>query len=256
MTNPPSASPIPEAAKLSHRPIGIFDSGIGGTTILRSVQALLPQENFIYFGDSKNCPFGTKSPEELKTIVRAATDFLLQKHAKLVIVACNTATTQTIDFLRTTYPGVSFVGTEPAIKLACDSGKPNLLLLSTEGTAHSPRTQTLIDANLRPSQTLTNLPALGLAEAIETCDLNKIRANLAQNFKNIKNPEQIDLVILGCTHYPLIKSEIQKFFPHAQLIDGGTGVARQTQKLLKKQNLLNSQSSPGSVEYFFSKPEK
>lgn len=237
-------------------PIGVFDSGVGGTTILRAVQALLPQENFIYFGDSKNCPFGTKSPSELKTIVQHAVDFLLQKHAKLIIVACNTATTQTIDFLRTTYPDISFIGTEPAIKLACDSGKPNLLLLSTEGTAHSPRTQALIDANLRPGQTLTNLPALGLAEAIETRDLNKIRTNLAQNFKNIKNPEQIDIVILGCTHYPLAATEIQKFFPRAQLIDGGAGVARQTKKLLKEQNLLNPQSAQGSVEYFFSKPEK
>ena len=237
-------------------PIGVFDSGIGGTTVLKSVQELLPNENFVFFGDSKNCPFGTKSPAELKTIVKHAVDFLLVKHVKLIIVACNTATTQTIDFLRQTYPQIPFVGTEPAIKLACDAKKQNLLLLSTEGTAHSPRTQELIAQNLKEGQTLVNLPCLGLAEAIETRDLAKIRANLKENFKHLKNPESVDIVILGCTHYPLAKTEIQKFFKHAKLIDGGNGVARQTKKLLTEQNLLNPSQRHGSVEYFFSKPSK
>ncbi len=238
---------------MQNNPIGVFDSGIGGTTVLKSVQALLPNEDYVFFGDSKNCPFGTKSPEELRNIVKNAVDFLLEKRAKLIIVACNTATTQTIDFLRQTYPKISFVGTEPAIKLACNSGKSHLLLLSTEGTAHSPRTQELIEQNLKDGQTLTNLPCLGLAEAIETRDLAKIRANLQNNFKNVENPEVIDIVILGCTHYPLAKTEIQKFFKNAELIDGGAGVARQTKKLLTEQNLLNSSGHHGSVEYFFSK---
>ncbi len=237
-------------------PIGVFDSGIGGTTILKSVQALLPNENFVYFGDSKNCPFGTKTPDELKTIVKDATNFLLEKHVKLIIVACNTATTQTISFLRETFPFIKFVGTEPAIKLACDSGKKNLLLLSTEGTAHSPRTKELADQNLRPDQTLTNLPCLGLAEAIESRDLEKIHQNLAKNFQNLPHPELIDIVILGCTHYPLIKPEIQKFFKKAELIDGGPGVARQTKKLLEAENLLTPSTTRGSVEYYFSKSEK
>ncbi len=241
---------------MQNNPIGVFDSGIGGTTILKSVQKLLPNENYIFFGDSKNCPFGTKSPEELKTIVKNAVDFLLARHVKLIIVACNTATTQTIDFLRQTYPNISFVGTEPAIKLACDSGKSNLLLLSTEGTAHSPRTQELIKNNLKEGQTLTNLPCLGLAEAIEARELGKIRATLQNNFKHIKNPESVETVILGCTHYPLIKTEIQQFFKNAELIDGGDGVARQTKKLLTEQKLLNPSKHHGSVEYFFSKTEK
>lgn len=241
---------------MQNNPIGVFDSGIGGTTVLKSVQALLPSEDYVFFGDSKNCPFGTKSPEELKTIVKNATEFLLEKHVKLIIVACNTATTQTIDFLRETYPEIPFVGTEPAIKLATDSGKTNLLLLSTEGTAHSSRTQELIETNLRDGQTLVNLPCLGLAEAIETRDLKKIRASLEENFKHVENPEAVEIVILGCTHYPLAGKEIQKFFPHAELIDGGDGVARQTKKLLSEKNLLNQSEKHGSVEYFFSKTEK
>ena len=237
-------------------PIGVFDSGIGGTTILQSVQSLLPNENYVFLGDSKNCPFGTKDLPELKGIVKSATEFLIEKHAKLIIVACNTATTQTIDYLRETFPDIPFVGTEPAIKLACDSGASNILLLSTEGTAHSPRTQELIEQNIKPGQKVDNLPCLGLAEAIETRDINKIRANLAENFKNIAEPEKVDIVVLGCTHYPLASTEIQKFFPNAKLVDGGEGVAKQVKKLLEEKNLLSSSDKRGEVEYFFSKAEE
>lgn len=241
---------------MNSAPIGVFDSGIGGTTVLKSVQEMLPNEDYVFFGDSANCPFGTKSPEELREIVKNATEFLLDKGAKLIIVACNTATTQTIKWLREQYPEVPFVGTEPAVKLACDGGWTQILLLSTEGTAHSPRTQELIEKNIRPGQKVVNLPCLGLAEAIETRDLAKIRANLQENFKNVERPEEVEVVILGCTHYPLAKAEIQKFFPKAKLVDGGEGVARQTKKLLEERGLLNPAKKRGSVEYHFSKREK
>ena len=241
---------------MNNSPIGVFDSGIGGTTILNSVRKLLPNEDYVFFGDSANCPFGTKTPEELKKIVVNATEYLLEKNVKLIIVACNTATTQMIDFLRKEYPDIPFVGTEPAIKLACETGKKRLLLLSTEGTAHSPRTQELIEENIRDGQQLVNLPCMGLAEAIETKDKERIRENLAENFKNIENPEEVDAVILGCTHYPLASDEIQAFFPNAILMDGGEGVAKQTRKLLEEKNLLNPKEEEGSVEYFFSKREK
>ena len=93
---------------MNNSPIGVFDSGIGGTTILNSVRKLLPNEDYIFFGDSANCPFGTKTPEELKKIVVNATEYLLEKNVKLIIVACNTATTQMIDFLRKAYPDIPF----------------------------------------------------------------------------------------------------------------------------------------------------
>ena len=241
---------------MSDAPIGVFDSGIGGTTVLRAVREMLPNENYVFFGDSKNCPFGTKSEPELKEIVKNATEFLLKKQVKLIIVACNTATTQTIDYLRETFPNIPFVGTEPAIKLACDSGAKNILLLSTEGTAHSPRTQELIGKNIKLGQKVVNVPCLGLAEAIETRDIERIKKNLAYNFENIEDKDLVDVVVLGCTHYPLAKTEIQKFFPKAKLVDGGEGVARQTKKLLEEKGLLSRRNKPGEVEYFFSKAEK
>ncbi|MBR5389069.1 glutamate racemase [Candidatus Saccharibacteria bacterium] len=241
---------------MSDSPIGVFDSGIGGTTILQAVQKLLPNEDYVFFGDSKNCPFGTKELPELKEIVKSAAEFLIDKQAKLIVVACNTATTQTIDYLRETFPDIPFVGTEPAIKLACDSGASNILLLSTEGTAHSPRTQELIEQNIKPGQRVDNFPCLGLAEAIETRNIDKIRANLVENFKNISEPEKIEVVVLGCTHYPLASTEIQKFFPNAKLVDGGEGVAKQTKKLLEEKGLLNQSRKRGEVEYYFSKAEE
>jgi len=233
-------------------PIGVFDSGIGGTTVLKSLQELLPNENYIFFGDSKNCPYGTKSLPELVEIVENAVCFLLEEQVKSIVVACNTATTQTIEFLREKYSFISFIGTEPAIKLACDSGKSNLLLLSTEGTAHSPRTEELVKENLRENQTIINLPCFGLAEAIETRDADRINQNLEKNFQDVKNPEAVDVVILGCTHYPLAKAEIQKFFPNAKLVDGGNGVARHTQELLRSQGLLSPSVKRGEIRYFFS----
>ncbi|MBR3131700.1 glutamate racemase [Candidatus Saccharibacteria bacterium] len=234
-------------------PIGVFDSGIGGITILQAVRDLLPNENYVYYGDSRNCPFGTKKLSELKQIVCAATEFLLKKQAKLIIVACNTATTRTIEYLRKSFPEVQFIGTEPAIKLACDTGASNILLLSTEGTAHSSRTQELIEENIRPGQTVENIPCLGLAEAIETRDEKKILENLMKNFSKIEDREEIEVVILGCTHYPLAKAEIQKFFPKARLVDGGIGVAKQTKKVLEASKLLNKNNVRGKEEYFFSK---
>ncbi len=241
---------------MNSSPIGVFDSGIGGTTILKSVRKLLPNENYVFFGDSANCPFGTKNIDELKSIVRNATDFLIKKGAKIIIVACNTATTQTIEYLRELYPNIPFVGTEPAVKLACGTGKKMLLLLSTEGTAHSPRTQELIEQNIRPNQQIVNLPCIGLAEAIETTDADRIHECLVKNFKNVEKPEEVDIVILGCTHYPLASEQIKSFFPNASLLDGGDGVARQTQKILSERKLLSPNTESGTVEYFFSKKVK
>ena len=129
------------------------------------------------------------------------------------------------------------------------------MLLSTEGTAHSPRTDELISENSREGQKIVNFPCLNLAETIETMNFDKIRACLAEDFKDIRDPEMVDVVILGCTHYPIVKAEIQKYFPYAELVDGGDGVARQTKKLLEEQNLLNPSGS-GKIEYHFSRPER
>ena len=217
--------------------IGFFDSGIGGTSVLEAVKKLLPNEEYKYIADSKNCPYGEKSDEELKKIVSKNTEELINWGAKIIVVACNTATTKCIGFLREKYPNVKFVGTEPAIKLAADSEAQNILVMATPGTIASERTKSLLDDYKKPGQNITLLACPGLADAIEENLPNQNLKNIEQKLKNLfetlktenYNP---DIVVLGCTHYSLIKPLIQSFFPSAKLIDGNEGVARRVKELI------------------------
>ncbi len=214
--------------------IGILDSGIGGKTVLKEIKKLLPNEEYVYFADSENCPYGTKPLDELKQIVSHGAEYLLSKGAKIIVLACNTATTQTIDFLREKYPEVPFVGTEPAIKKACDESADNakIILLATEGTVHAERTKELVDDNKKPGQTVGIVACEGLARAIE--DNNNFAID--EILSKIENPETFDTVVLGCTHYPIIRDKIQARFSHAKLIDGGEGVAKEVLRVYQEIN--------------------
>jgi len=226
--------------------IGVFDSGIGGRSVLAAIKRLLPDEQYIYYADTAHCPYGSKPLPELRHLVSADVDYLLARGAKLIVVACNTATTQTIDFLRQTYPSVPFVGTEPAVKLACEESAPDakILVLATEGTARSSRLHALISQHKRPNQTVEVLPCPGLAAAIETGSSSQISAKLSEVLSalKIRSPQGSsgpklapDVVVLGCTHYslPFPKSLIQTTFPKSRLVDGGDGVAREVARLIK-----------------------
>ncbi len=224
--------------------IGIFDSGIGGTTIFRAIKEVLPDEEYSYLADSKNCPYGEKSEEELRKIVVKNAETLLDWGAKIIVIACNTATVRCIGYLRHKYPGIKFVGTEPAIKLATNTTAKNILVLATPGTVDSERAHQLVANNLKKDQKITLLPCPGLADTIEhTLDFDKNYCHLPLNEAQQKiiqkklgellNPiaETPDVVVLGCTHYPLIKTEIQKFFPDATLLDGADGVAHRVAEI-------------------------
>ena len=219
--------------------IGVFDSGIGGTTVLAKIKKLLPDEEYRYIADSKNCPYGEKSDEELKVIVMGNVDKLKKWGAKIIVIACNTATTRCISFLRQKYPDLKFIGTEPAIKLAANTDAKNILVLATPGTIASERTKFLLKENQKPDQSILLLPCPGLADTIEEYyqkrnGKTKINAKLTELLANA--PKAPDIIVLGCTHYSLIKDNIQKFFPSAQLIDGNLGVARRVQSLYKQLN--------------------
>ncbi len=213
--------------------IGVFDSGIGGTSVLAAVKELLPNEEYYYIADSKNCPYGEKSDEELRQIVIENTEELKNWGAEIIIIACNTATTKCIDFLRDKYPAIKFVGTEPAIKLAAATMAKNILVLATPGTIAAERTKSLLKENQRPEQQITLLPCPGLADVVEaylnTTENTKIDDKLHELLNDIIMP---DVVVLGCTHYSLIKDKIQKFFPNAILVDGNSGVARRVKQLI------------------------
>ncbi len=213
--------------------ISVFDSGIGGTTVLAEIKKLLPNEEYRYIADSKNCPYGEKSDQELNQIVTKNVEKLKKWGAQIIVIACNTATTRCISYLRQKYPELTFVGTEPAIKLAANTDAKNILVLATPGTIASERTKSLLKENQKTGQNITLLACPGLADTIEKHyqgDHTPIRTKLAELLANA--PKTPDIIVLGCTHYSLIKEEIQDFFPSTKLIDGNLGVAHQVQAQL------------------------
>ena len=216
--------------------IGVFDSGIGGTSVLEAIKKLLPDEEYYYFADSKNCPYGEKPDDELYQIVKSNVEFLKNWGAEIIVIACNTATTRCIKKLREDYPDLPFVGTEPAVKLAADSNAHHILVLATPGTIHSERLETLIHDNQRKNQTIDLLACPGLADTIEfslKADPEKIPAKLTELLEDV-DTSVYDCVVLGCTHYSLIKPEIKTFFPSATLIDGNDGIAHRVKSIIEK----------------------
>lgn len=234
-----------------NRKIGIFDSGIGGTTTLKEIMKLLPKEDYIYYADSINNPYGNKSDEELFNITSNIVDYLIKNDVKLIVIACNTATTRCISKLRSIYPNMIFVGTEPAIKVACDNGYKNTLVLATPGTISSKRTKELIDNNKKETENFYLVSCEGLANAIENNKTNKVD-KLLEYYLTPYLDKNIDSIVLGCTHYPLIKEKIQKYFKNASILDGNIGVAKRVKYLLEENNLLNDKGN-SNIKFIKSK---
>lgn len=237
---------------MNNNKIGMFDSGIGGLTVLKELRKLLPNENYIYYADSKNNPYGEKSDSELMNIVTNIVDFLISKDVKIIVIACNTATTRCINRLRKMYPNMIFVGTEPAIKVACDKNFKNTLVMATPGTIKSERTHELVKLNKRSDQKITLLPCKGLADAIESGNkdrVNKVLHKLLDKYTN----QNIDSIVLGCTHYPHAKKNIKEIFPNAKLIDGNKGVSKQVKRQLESHNLLSDSTMHGKVKMIYNK---
>ena len=216
--------------------IGVFDSGIGGLNILEELKKLLPNEDFLYFGDSDNCPYGTKSQEDLIKIVSRIVEYFRDNDCKLIVIACNTATTRCMKSLREMYPDMIFVGTVPAVKMACDNKCHDTLVLATEGTIASERVHELIYDNKNDDQEIYLVACNGLAEAIEDKNNELIDSILYNTLKEYLD-YSIDSIVLGCTHYPWAKENISKLFPNAKLFDGSLGVAREVKRQLELHNL-------------------
>ena len=231
-----------------NKSIGIFDSGIGGLTTLKEIRRILPNEDYIYYADSKNNPFGEKSKKELDKIVHNIINELLKYNVKLIVIACNTVTTKFINTLRKDYPNILFVGVEPAIKVACDNDYKNILLMATPNTISWHRTKELINKNKKEKQNIYLLPCEGLANAIENNDKKRISRILNDNLNKYKNCN-IDSIVLGCTHYPIIKNDIKKYFKTIKIVDGNKGTAKRVKYLLKESNLLNNKKEKGSIKF-------
>lgn len=228
--------------------VGVFDSGIGGLSVLRELEKILPNEDFYYYGDSLNNPYGEKSDEELFEITSGVVDYLVNKGCRVIVIACNTATTRCMKYLREKYKDIIFVGTVPAIKVACDRDFKNTLVMATPATIESERTMELIRDNIRKDQNIYLVACPGLANAIEDNDQEKIKEILKDTFREYKDKE-IDSIVLGCTHYPFIKEDILKEMPGVILLDGSRGVAMEVKRQLENNGLLSDKLSRKIVIY-------
>ncbi len=231
-------------------PIGIFDSGIGGTSIWKEVVSLLPYENTLYLADSKNAPYGAKSKEKIIALSIKNTEFLLEKNCKAIIVACNTATTNAIKILRDKY-SVPFIGIEPAIKPAALKTKTNTIgILATKGTLNSElfeKTSGKISNQIKIIEQIGE----GLVSLIEEGNLNsKTTRILLEKYINPMLKKDIDCLVLGCTHYPYLIPQIKKIVGNTiNIIDSGAAVAKQTKTILQKNNLERLQKEKGIHEF-------
>lgn len=221
-------------------PIGLFDSGIGGTSIWREIYKLMPSENTIYLADSKNAPYGIKTKEEIIALSIKNTEYLLNQNCKIIVVACNTATTNAIKVLRNKYD-VPFIGIEPAIKpAAVNSNTKKIGILATQGTINS---ELFHQAVLNFSEVkIIEQIGHGLIQLIEQGVIDSPEMyNLLDSYLQPMIAQNIDFLVLGCSHYPYLVPTIQKILPpHIQIIDSGEAVAKQNQKILSQVGFNNN----------------
>ena len=224
----------------STRPIGVFDSGVGGLSVLLSLQAELPLERFVYVADNGHAPYGERDDAHVLSRSRAITDFLVKDHSiKALVVACNTATAAAIHALRATYPALPIVGIEPALKPATILSKTGVIgVMATRGTLNSEKFRKLLET-CRGSDQFVLQPCDGLADAIERFDTVRIQA-LCQDYTRTMGhfgtaSGEIDCLVLGCTHYAFVAKELAALVGnHIALLEGGVPVARQTRRLLEQ----------------------
>ena len=224
------------------RPIGFFDSGVGGVSVLRVARQLMPEENYLYFGDSANAPYGAKTPQQVQDLTLAAVVFLLSKGAKAVVIACNTATSAAVQLVRERYPDLLVVGLEPAVKPAVEKlAAEKVLVLATTATLAGEKFRQLADS-FHDSARIIPLPCPGLVELIEQGETDgpRVEAFLRERLA-VAGALDKAAVVLGCTHYPFIRGALARLLPDGvPVIDGSEGAALQLERLLAQRGLRRS----------------
>ena len=235
--------------------IAVFDSGVGGISVLRELVKLMPGEHFLYFGDSANAPYGDKSTQQVRDLTLQNAQMLLGKKVKALVVACNTATSAAIDTLRQQYPDTIIVGIEPALKPAVEKFPTGTIgIMATQVTLREEKLSHLQERF--PQTQVIRIPAPGLVELIEQ---GKSDAPETESLlQKILSPYvgKLDALVLGCTHYPFVKKTIGKILAERTLLlDGGAGTARQTQRCLAQAGLLNDGAGSVTIENSLGTPE-
>jgi len=233
---------------MNSHPIAVFDSGVGGISVLRELTRLMPCESYLYFGDSANAPYGSRTEDEVRSLTERHAAHLLSLGAKAIVIACNTATGAAISSLRKTYPHVPILGIEPAVKpAALQHPGGRILVMATPVTLETDKFRQLLSAYQNTAE-LIPVPCRNLAYMIESGQIEG--PELEQYLNDTLSPHLLkpaDAVVLGCTHYPFVRDAIARMAKTDAIYDGGPGTARQTQRILAASDALTDSRTRGSV---------
>ena len=226
--------------------IGIFDSGIGGVTVLKEILKILPNENYIYYSDSKNNPYGDKTDEVINQLCENIVKLFIKENCKAIVIACNTASAKSVQYLREKYKYIPFIAIEPAYKMVYDYAydKPTLVM-ATKGTIESEKFNLLYHKYDNHKTIL--LPCVGLADIIEEGNKEKIRKYLEENLHQYRG--KVKNVVLGCTHYPLIKSEIEEVLGEVTFFNGAPYLAKHLKEILEEKDLINEKRIQTKIKF-------
>ena len=227
--------------------IAVFDSGVGGVSVLRQLMRIMPKENYLYFGDCANAPYGSRTTAEVRQLTLAAAEKLITNYpVKALVVACNTATAAAIDILRETYPDHIIIGIEPALKMGADRfPRGRIGVMATQVTLREEKF--LHQTERFPNVQVQQIPAPGLVELIESGRSEAPETRIFLEKLLLPYKGQLDALVLGCTHYPFVRSLVAEILgAETQILDGGEGTARQTKRCLEAASLLHD--GPGSIE--------
>ena len=223
--------------------IGVFDSGVGGLSVLKELAKVLPNENYIYYGDSLNAPYGDKTKQEITELSMNIVKYLIDNGVKAIVIACNTATSAAAKTIREKYPNIPIIGIEPAIKPAIEEHEgENILVMATEATIKLDKFNELKNkydnvANIIP------ISCSGLADKIENnLEVTQLLESYLIPYKN-----KVNAVVLGCTHYPFVKKEINQVLGDIDFYDGAHGTAINLKNQLKKKEQLNLSVNLGKI---------
>ena len=236
------------------QPIGVFDSGLGGISVLRELVSLLPKEDFIYFGDAAHAPYGERTEREIRALTTAQIDRMAAEGVKAVVLACNTATSAACAPLRRRYRQMPIIGMEPALKPAVLSGeKPRVVVMATHATLRQKKFARLME-RFKDAGEIVKLPCPEIVEFVERGEIRStaLHEYLEERFSSVSQ-EPIDCVVLGCTHFPFVREAIQDVVGQAvQIFDGAAGTARELKRRLLEADALRENGQKGAIEWLSS----
>lgn len=243
----------------AERPIGIFDSGLGGISVVKEMHKLYPAENIIYFGDSQFAPYGEKQRYEITARCIEICEFLISKGVKAIVIACNTATSAAVDTLRKRYPDLPIIGMEPALKPAIELSRQHCVaVMATNFTLKEKKFRNLMH-NYQEDNTIIKIPCPELVQMVENNQLDDISAIEKQihYYFNGLDLDKLDVVVLGCTHFIFFRKHIQRILgKDISIIDGNEGTCRHLMDIMIKNNEQNTADETGSISIYNSSKEE